>query len=191
LGGEAEQQANTSDTLGLATAIVLVLIYSALAIPLKSYGQPLLIMSVIPFGISGAITGHWILGMDLSILSIIGMLGLTGVVVNDALVMVDFINHFKAAGHGWREAVMQAGPRRFRAVFLTSITTFVGLAPIQLERSLQAQFVKPMATSLAFGILFSTVVTLILVPVLYFIAKDIKHWLFPHLVDEELPGEAN
>lgn len=183
LGGEAEQQANTSDTLGLATLIVLVLIYSALAIPLKSYGQPLLIMSVIPFGITGAITGHWLMGMDLSILSIIGMLGLTGVVVNDSLVMVDFINHFKAAGHGWREAVMQAGVRRFRAVFLTSITTFVGLAPIQLEKSLQAQFVKPMATSLAFGILFSTVVTLFLVPVLYFIAKDVKHWLFPHLND--------
>ncbi len=183
LGGEAEQQSNTSDTLGLAALIVLVLIYSALAIPLKSYGQPLLIMSVIPFGITGAITGHWLMGMDLSILSIIGILGLTGVVVNDSLVMVDFINHFKAAGHGWREAIMQAGVRRFRAVFLTSITTFVGLIPIQLERSLQAQFVKPMATSLAFGILFSTVVTLILVPVLYFIAKDIKHWLFPHLND--------
>lgn len=176
-GGEAEQQSNTSDTLGLATLFVLVLIFSALAIPLKSYSQPLLIMSVIPFGVVGAFAGHWLMGLDLSILSIIGIIGLIGVVVNDSLVMVDFVNHYKAAGHGWREAVMKAGPTRFRAVFLTSLTTFVGLAPIQLEKSLQAQFVKPMATSLAFGILFSTVVTLILVPVLYYIAKDLQHWV--------------
>ena len=175
-GGEAEQQSNTSDTLGLATLFVMILIYSALAIPLKSYGQPLLIMSVIPFGVVGAFAGHFIMGFDLSIISIIGIIGLIGVVVNDSLVMVDFINHYKAAGHGWREAVMKAGPTRFRAVFLTSLTTFVGLAPIQLERSLQAQFVKPMATSLAFGILFSTVVTLVLIPVLYFVAKDLQHW---------------
>ena len=175
-GGEAEQQSNTSSTLGLATMFVLVLIYAALAIPLKSYGQPLLIMSVIPFGVIGAFAGHWLLGFDLSIISIIGIIGLIGVVVNDSLVMVDFINHYKAAGHSWREAVMKAGPTRFRAVFLTSLTTFVGLAPIQLERSLQAQFVKPMATSLSFGILFSTVVTLILIPVLYFVAKDLQHW---------------
>lgn len=175
-GGEAEQQSNTSDTLGLATLFVMILIYSALAIPLKSYGQPLLIMSVIPFGVIGAFAGHFIMGFDLSIISIIGIIGLIGVVVNDSLVMVDFINHYKAAGHSWREAVMKAGPTRFRAVFLTSLTTFVGLAPIQLERSLQAQFVKPMATSLAFGILFATVVTLILIPVLYFVAKDLQHW---------------
>ncbi|HSG60708.1 MAG TPA: efflux RND transporter permease subunit [Pseudomonadales bacterium] len=176
-GGEAEQQSNTSDTLGLATLFVLILIYSALAIPLKSYTQPLLIMSVIPFGVVGAFAGHWLMGLDLSILSIIGIIGLIGVVVNDSLVMVDFVNHYKAAGHAWREAVLKAGPTRFRAVFLTSLTTFVGLAPIQLEKSLQAQFVKPMATSLAFGILFSTVVTLILIPVLYFVGKDIQHWL--------------
>ena len=180
LGGEAEDEAATSSALGYALILVLLMIFAALAIPLKSYIEPLLIMSVIPFGIIGAIGGHLILNNDLSILSIIGIVGLIGVVVNDSLVMVDFINHYIDEGHDWRTAVMRAGPMRFRAVILTSLTTFLGLLPIQMETSIQSQFVKPMAISVAFGVLFATFVTLILVPVLYFIAKDIERFVMRH-----------
>ena len=177
LGGEAEAQAETSSVLAPAFGVVLLVIFGALAIPLKSYVEPLLIMSVIPFGIIGAIIGHVLLGKDVSILSIIGIVGLVGVVVNDSLVMVDFINHYIDEGHEWRSAVMEAGPMRFRAVILTSLTTFLGLLPIQLETSIQSEFVKPMAISIAFGVIFATAVTLILVPVIYFIAKDIERLL--------------
>jgi multidrug efflux pump subunit AcrB len=151
---------------------MLIMIYAALAIPLKSYGQPLLIMAVIPFGLVGAILGHLLLGKDLSVISIIGIVAMCGVVVNDSLVLVDYINQRRQEGLEWASAVMEAGERRFRAVILTSVTTFVGLLPIQLETSIQAQFLKPMAISVAFGVLFATVMTLLLVPVLYFIAKD-------------------
>ena len=175
LAGEAEDQQATSSSLSYGFVIVLLMIFGALAIPLKSYVEPLLIMSVIPFGVIGAIWGHGILGADISLLSVIGIVGLVGVVVNDSLVMVDFINHYIDEGHEWREAVVEAGPKRFRAVILTSMTTFLGLLPIQLETSIQSEFVKPMAISVAFGVLFATVVTLILVPVLYYIAKDIEN----------------
>ncbi len=174
LDGETADQESTSQSLQLGLVVVLLMIFGALAIPLKSYIEPLLIMSVIPFGIIGAILGHLILGADISMLSVIGILGLVGVVVNDSLVMVDFINHYQDEGHDWRESVMEAGPRRFRAVILTSLTTFLGLLPIQLETSIQSEFVKPMAISVGFGVLFATFVTLLLVPVLYYIAKDIE-----------------
>lgn len=174
VGGEVDEQRKTSSGLLYGGLLVLILIYAALAIPLKSYLEPLLIMSVIPFGVTGAFLGHLILGMDLSILSAIGIIGLIGVVVNDSLVMVDFINHYIEEGHDWKTAVLEAGPSRFRAVILTSLTTFIGLLPIQLETSIQAQFVKPMATSVAFGIFFSTAVTLFLVPTLYYVSQDIR-----------------
>ncbi len=132
-------------------------------------------MSVIPFGLTGAILGHLIVGLDVSILSTIGMIGLTGIVVNDSLVLVDHVNHrLNDRGEFWRDAVVNGAVRRFRPVVLTSITTFVGLLPIQLETAIQAQFVKPMATSVAFGVLFATMVTLVLVPVLYFVGRDIS-----------------
>jgi len=175
--GEAKAQADTSATLQLGILIVMIMIYAALAIPLKSYGQPLLIMSAIPFGVVGALLGHLFLGKEVNVLSIIGMVGLIGIVVNDSLVLVDYINHRIAEGTQWREAVMQAGVRRFRAVVLTSLTTFMGLLPIQLETSIQAQFVKPMAISVAFGVLFATLVTLFLVPILFFVANDLKRLL--------------
>lgn len=174
VGGEVEEQRTTSDGLFYGLIIVLILIYAALAIPLKSYLEPLLIMSVIPFGITGAFLGHLILGMDVSVLSAVGIIGLIGVVVNDSLVMVDHINHYVQEGRDWPDAVLEAGPARFRAILLTSLTTFMGLLPIQLETSIQAQFVKPMATSVAFGIFFSTAVTLFLVPTLYYIAQDMR-----------------
>ncbi|MEH6610324.1 MAG: efflux RND transporter permease subunit [Halioglobus sp.] len=176
LDGETADQESTSSALSYGFVIVLLMIFGALAIPLKSYVEPLLIMSVIPFGVIGAILGHLILGADISLLSVIGIVGLVGVVVNDSLVMVDFINHYQDEGHDWRESVMEAGPKRFRAVILTSLTTFLGLLPIQLETSIQSEFVKPMAISVAFGVLFATFVTLILVPVLYYIAKDIENF---------------
>jgi multidrug efflux pump subunit AcrB len=180
VGGEVEEQRDTSSGLLYGMIIVLVLIYAALAIPLKSYLEPLLIMAVIPFGITGALLGHLIINMDISVLSAVGMIGLIGVVVNDSLVMVDFINHYIDEGHDWQEAILEAGPSRFRAIILTSLTTFIGLLPIQLETSLQAQFVKPMATSVAFGIFFSTAVTLILVPTLYYISQDIRRVFTPN-----------
>jgi multidrug efflux pump subunit AcrB len=173
-GGETEAEEKTSSVLAYGLVIVLLMIFGALAIPLKSYVEPLLIMSVIPFGIVGAILGHLLLGKDISLLSVIGIIGLVGVVVNDSLVMVDFINHHIDEGRDWRSAIMEAGPQRFRAVILTSVTTFLGLLPIQLETSIQSEFVKPMAISIAFGVLFATFVTLILVPVIYYVSKDVS-----------------
>ena len=175
LAGEAEEQAESTSALGLGFIAVLVMIYAALAVPLRSYGLPLIIMAVIPFGLTGAVLGHFILGNSISVLSLIGMIGLTGIVVNDSLVLVDHISHrLQRGGEDWRDAVINGAVRRFRPVVLTSLTTFVGLLPIQLETALQAQFVKPMAISVAFGVLFATAVTLVLVPVLYFVGRDIR-----------------
>ena len=188
VAGEVEEQRETSSGLLYGMLIVLVLIYAALAIPLKSYLEPLLIMSVIPFGVTGALLGHLILGMDVSVLSAVGIIGLIGVVVNDSLVLVDHINHHIDDGRDWRTAVLDAGPSRFRAIILTSLTTFLGLLPIQLETSLQAQFVKPMATSVAFGIFFSTAVTLFLVPTLYYIAQDMRRFFTPGRVRQSGRG---
>jgi multidrug efflux pump subunit AcrB len=175
LAGEAEQQAETAGSLELGFVAVLIMIYAALAVPLRSYGLPVIIMTVIPFGLTGAVLGHLIVGLDVSILSTIVMIGLTGIVVNDSLVLVDHINHrLRDRGEFWKDAVLSGAVRRFRPVVLTSVTTFMGLLPIQLENSIQAQFVKPMATSVAFGVLFATFVTLVLVPVLYFVGRDIR-----------------
>lgn len=175
LSGEAEDQAESTSSLKFGFLAILVMIYAALAVPLRSYGQPLIIMSVIPFGLTGAVLGHFIVGSDVSVLSAIGMIGLTGIVVNDSLVLVDHINHrLNDRDEAWRDAVINGAVRRFRPVVLTSITTFIGLVPIQLETAIQAQFVKPMAVSVAFGVLFATFVTLVLVPVLYFVGRDIK-----------------
>jgi multidrug efflux pump subunit AcrB len=129
-------------------------------------------MSAIPFGLVGAVTGHIIMGHNLSLLSMFGVVGLAGVVVNDSLVLVDATNRFRDQGLSAHDAITRAGPLRFRAVILTSLTTFAGLSPMLLERSLQAQFLIPMAISLGFGVLFSTGITLLLVPSLYMILDD-------------------
>jgi len=131
-------------------------------------------MSVIPFGIIGALLGHYLIGIPVSILSIFGILALSGVVVNDSLVLVCRVNDLRKEGESYIDACSRAGADRFRAILLTSLTTFFGLGPLLLEKEVQAQFLKPMATSLAFGILFATVITLILLPLLMIIAKDIK-----------------
>ena len=128
-------------------------------------------MSAIPFGLTGAVIGHLIMGKSFSILSLLGIVALTGVVVNDSLVIVDFINRYRKDGNSIIEAVMAAGPRRFRPIFLTSLTTFVSLIPLLLEKSVQAKFLIPMAISLAFGVLFATVITLVLVPSLYLLIE--------------------
>ena len=174
LEGEAREQAEQMDSLRLGGIIVFFSIYAMLAIPFKSYFQPFIVMSVIPFGLVGAILGHVIMGYSLSIMSLFGMLALCGVVVNDSLVMVDYINRRRGEGMGLREAVSTAGARRFRAIILTSLTTFAGLVPLMFEKSTQAQFVIPMGISLGWGILFATGVTLILVPINYLFLEDFK-----------------
>ncbi|MGB5817581.1 MAG: efflux RND transporter permease subunit [Thermoanaerobaculia bacterium] len=174
LEGEQQQQRETMSGLARGFVIALLVIYALLAIPFKSYFQPLIVMSAIPFGLIGAIWGHVVLGMDLAILSMFGIVALTGVVVNDSLVMVDFINRSFRKGIPLAEAIRTAGTSRFRPILLTSLTTFAGLTPLLLERSMQARFLIPMAISLAFGVLFATFITLILVPSLYAILEDIR-----------------
>lgn len=174
LQGNSREQGEAVISLAQGFLLAMLAIFALMAIPLKSYSQPLIIMSVIPFGIVGAIIGHVILGMAISVLSILGIIALAGVVVNDSLIMVDFVNRARREGYALLEAAVSAGTQRFRAIILTSLTTFMGLLPIIFEKSLQAQFIIPMATSLAFGILFATLITLILVPALYLILNDIK-----------------
>jgi len=172
--GEAREQADIFASLGRMTLIALFIIYALLAVPLKSYLQPFIVMSVIPFGLIGAIGGHVILGQSVSILSILGFVALAGVVVNDSLVLVDFINQERKQGRPLRDAIIESGAARFRPIILTSLTTFAGLLPLLFETSLQAQFLIPMATSLSFGVLFATFMTLLLVPAFYNILQDIR-----------------
>ncbi|MGF1453038.1 MAG: efflux RND transporter permease subunit [Opitutales bacterium] len=174
LEGESRETEESNAALLASGFLVLVAIYAMLAIPFKSYTQPVIVITAIPFGLVGAILGHWIMDKPISTLSVYGIMALTGVVVNDSLVLVDFINRQFRGGHPLLEAVRTAGAARFRPILLTSLTTFCGLIPILLERSLQAQFLIPMAISLSFGILFATGITLLLVPASYMILEDIK-----------------
>mgnify|MGYP006355652459 FL=1 len=153
-------------------------IYVLLATPLKSYTQPIMIMSVIPFGIVGAVIGHGIMGYPLSMMSIFGIIALSGIIVNDSLLLVDFVNQSVKNGElSYEEAIIQAGQRRFRAIFLTTVTTFLGILPMTLESSIQATNMIPMAISLTFGEIFGTTITLLLIPCLYMIVIDIRRWL--------------
>ncbi len=177
MAGEARDQAESTNSLTVGAIGLTILIYILLAIPFKSYSQPIIVMSVIPFGLVGAVIGHWIMGMDLTLLSFMGMLALSGVVVNDSLVLVDYINQKRNEGVSLKEAVYTAGGRRFRPVLLTSLTTFAGLVPLLFETSTQAQFLIPMAVSLGFGILFATLITLFIVPINYLILEDFKGYM--------------
>ena len=175
LEGQQRNQQESIESLSFGFLVALLVIYGLLAIPFKSYVQPMIIMSVIPFGIVGAVLGHLIMGFAISLLSLFGIVALSGVVVNNSLVLVDFINRGRdRAGPDadLHEIIRSAGVARFRPVLLTSITTFAGLVPILMERSLQAQFLIPMAISLGFGVLFATAITLILVPICYYILED-------------------
>ncbi len=173
-GAGREEQESLDDVLQ-GFIIALFAIYALLAIPFRSFSQPFIVMAAIPFGLVGALAGHFIMGLGTSLLSLFGMVGLTGVVVNDSLVLIDAANRMRDAGMEAGEAIREAGPMRFRAIILTSLTTFGGLAPIIFERSLQAQFLIPMAVSLGFGVLFATGVTLLLIPCGYLILEDAQN----------------
>lgn len=174
--GEAEERTETTQSMSSMFALTMLVIYALLAIPLKSYIQPVIIMSVIPFGVIGAIFGHWMNDLTLSILSLNGIFALSGVVVNDGILLVSKYNELsKVKAYEALDSVVEACSARFRAVILTSFTTFVGLLPLLSETSLQAQFLIPAAASLAYGILFATFITLILIPVILIIKNDLSN----------------
>jgi multidrug efflux pump subunit AcrB len=173
--GVGKQQEETWADVLKGFGIALFGIYALLAIPFRSFTQPFLVMVAIPFGFVGALLGHLVMGYNLSILSLFGLVGLAGVVVNDSLVLVYAANGFLSGGDTAHDAVVKAGCMRFRAILLTSLTTFAGLAPMIFERSVQAQFLIPMAISLGFGVLFGTFITLLLIPCGYVIREDILH----------------
>ena len=197
-GAQAEQ-VEAVGGLQWGFLLAVLMIFALLAVPLRSYVQPLIIMAAIPFGLVGAIWGHMVMRLDVTMMSMFGLVALTGVVVNDSLVMVDFINrarkvhtdvgrrvrqaggqprdHHEFESTGLQLAIREAGSNRFRPILLTSLTTFFGLAPLMLERSMQAAFLVPMAVSLAFGVLFATFITLILVPTAYLILDDVQRTL--------------
>ncbi|MEW5249396.1 efflux RND transporter permease subunit [Microbulbifer sp. 2201CG32-9] len=172
--GEMQEEEEFNSAIIAFFVLSLFTIYALLAIAFRSYSQPLLILTAVPFGFFGALVGHLLLGYDISIMSMLGFLAAAGVVVNDNLVLMDRINQLRSQGMAVMDAVIQAGRDRFRPIILTSITTFVGLVPIMFERSIQAQFLIPMVVSLAFGVLFATAVTLILVPNLYKVIETLR-----------------
>ena len=172
LEGSSQDQAEFLSKLMFAFVVAMFLIYALIAIPLHSYSQPLIIMSVIPFGAIGAVVGHIIMGRAISMFSMFGLIALAGVVVNDSLILVDFINKARERGLAIRDAVIEAGTARFRAIVLTSFTTAAGLLPIMFESSPQAQAIIPTAISISYGIIFATVITLFLVPSLYMLQND-------------------
>ena len=193
--GEQREQAESFASLGRGFLVALVAIYALLAIPFRSYSQPLVVMGAIPFGIVGAVWGHVLMGLDLAMLSLFGVVALSGVVVNDSLILISFYNQLRAGGRPRDEALVEAGRLRFRPIFLTSATTFFALLPMILEKSLQAQFLIPMAVSLAFGIVFATGIILIGVPAgMKLLEMLLERWAglreSPHQALEPAPGPA-
>ena len=176
-GGQQQQQVESVDGLLRSFVLALLAIYALLAIPLGSYTKPFLIMTIIPFGIVGAILGHLIMGLDLSLTSSIwGVIGLTGIVINDSLMMIDFIDARLRNGAAVKTAIVEGAKERFRPIFLTSLTTFLGFAPLIFEQSIQAQFLIPLGVSIGFGILFATVILMLIVP-----ALAVVYFRFPAL----------
>ncbi len=174
LEGEEKERRDSMASMKEGFQLALFAIFALLAIAFRSYSQPLLVMVAIPFGMVGAILGHLVMGFSLSMLSLFGIVALSGVVVNDSLLLIDKVNANRRQGTPLYQALLDAGTRRFRPILLTSLTTFFGLAPMILETSVQAQFLIPMAISLGFGILFATAITLILVPSLYLVLEDFR-----------------
>ncbi|MBV1872729.1 MAG: efflux RND transporter permease subunit [Gammaproteobacteria bacterium] len=174
LAGMQKNKKEAIDYLITSFSLAIAIMYMLMASLFRSYTQPLMVMFAIPFGLIGALGGHLLLGVEISIWSLVGMVAVSGVVVNDTLVLVDYINRNRLAGVPLDIAIREAGTARFRPIMLTSLTTFAGLTPLMLEQSLQAQFMVPMAISLAFGVMFATIVSLVLVPSVYFILDDIK-----------------
>ncbi|MEZ6194857.1 MAG: efflux RND transporter permease subunit [Planctomycetota bacterium] len=182
--GEQKSQGESLAAIGVGAVFALLAIFAMLAIPFRSYVQPIIVMLAIPFGAIGAVLGHVLLGYELSIISMFGLIALAGVVVNDSMVLVVTANQFRDDGLPVREAVLRASVRRFRPIILTSLTTFFGLAPMIFETSVQARFLIPMAVSLGFGILFATIIILLLVPAIYVALDDLARllsWIFPDL----------
>ena len=176
-GGEQQQQMESLDSLNRGFVLALLMIFALLAIPLRSYTKPFIIMAVIPFGLVGAILGHWVLGVAMSAASFMGIFNLSGVVVNDSLVMIDFIDQRLNEGASPRTAIIEGAKGRFRPILLTSVTTFLGFMPLILERAIQAQFLVPFAASLGFGIMITTAILMMVVPALMAIhlRKRIRH----------------
>lgn len=177
--GKQADLKDSTESLFTGLLLALMVIYVLLAVPFRSYVQPLIIMCCIPFGLVGAVMGHLLMGYSLSIISLFGIVALSGVVVNDSLVMIDFANRKRKEEVAADAAIWEAGMHRFRPILLTTITTFGGLSPMILETSRQARFLIPMAISLGFGILFATLITLVLVPALYLILEDLMAWRKP------------
>ena len=172
--GRQADLAESMQSLMVGFVMAMLIVYFLLAIPFRSYLQPLIVMIAIPFGVIGAVLGHLIMGYNLSLMSMMGMVALSGVVVNNSLVLIDFANRKRRdEGLSPYQAIHTASLRRFRPIILTTLTTFGGLSPMMLETSRQARFLIPMAISLGFGILFATVITLILVPCLYLLIEDL------------------
>ena len=166
-GGEQRQQGDAQAALSQALGIALFIIFALLALVFRSYIQPIVVMSAIPLGLIGAVTGHFIMGIPLTILSVFGIIGLAGVVINNSLVMVDVFNEHINEGMDVREAVVLGTKQRFRPILLTSLTTFLGVYPLIMETSLQAQFLIPLAVSIGYGVLFGTVIIVLTVPAIF------------------------
>ncbi len=165
-GGEQREQGDTLPVLARNFLLALIAIYILLAIPFRTYSQPLIVMSAIPFGITGAVLGHAMMGINITLASITGIVGLSGVIINGALVLIDFANEERRAGKAWRQSLIDAAKSRFRPIFLTALTTFLGISPMIFERSFQGQFLVPLAVSIGFGVLFGTFILMLLVPAL-------------------------
>jgi len=178
--GQERERQDSFASLGRGFIVALFAIYALLAIPFRSYTQPLVVMIAIPFGMVGAVWGHVLMGLDMALLSMFGIVALSGVIVNDSLVLLSFYNQLVGGGMDRREALVEAGKQRFRAILLTSLTTFFGLLPMILERSVQAQFLIPMAVSLGFGILFGTAIILVGVPVSMLILGNVLEFYGYH-----------
>ena len=190
--GQREQSQESVGSLAVGFGVALLLMGILLVLQFRSYVQPLIIMAVIPFGMIGAVWGHAILGLPLTLFSMFGLVALAGVVVNDSIVLIDFINARARAGMSVHDALVEAGQRRFRPVVLTSMTTIAGLLPLLTERSFQAQLLIPMAASLAFGLMLATAMVLFLVPVFYQIYVGFAKLLGIDAIDddEHEPGAA-
>jgi len=188
LEGQAKRTQESLDSLKKGFVLALMGIFLLLATQFKSYIQPVIIMVAIPFGLIGAIAGHLVMGMQITMISIFGIVALSGIVVNDSLILIDFINRSSRSGTEIYQAVLDSGKARFRPVLLTSITTVAGLFPLLLERSFQAQFLIPMAVSISFGLVAATVLTLLFVPSLYLIIEDVRN-LFAG--GQDMEGESS
>jgi multidrug efflux pump subunit AcrB len=190
LEGAQAEQVESIEGLRRGFGLALLLIFALLAIPLRSYVEPLIVMAAIPFGLIGAIWGHMVMGLNVTMISMFGLVALTGVVVNDSLVMVDFIKRKRASFSDLHAAVREAGVARFRPIMLTSLTTFAGLTPLMFNTSFRAAFLVPMAVSLGFGVVFATFITLVLVPTAYLMLDDARRVLWWSAEDIDMAGHG-